>query len=663
MRSHHLAVRLAVLGATVVAVGVVAAPALAFGITATSVGSSQNPSAACGNVTFTATVTGFFPPPLGFVQFFDGGSTLGGLQTLTPDFDAVPLTGLKIVPTNHSSTTITRALAGGSHVITAFYPGGFGDAFSTSPPLIQQVNAATSSTTVSSSVNPSVYGQDVTLGAVVSSSCSGSVVGSVQFHADGTNLGDPRTVDSSGHASFVASSLDVGSHAITATFASSNTDVGRSEGSLAAPQVVNAADTTTGVSSSANPSEFGQAVTFTAATTVDAPGSGTPTGSVQFEDGGANLGGPHALDASGHATIALADLPVGDHTIAAIFTTDSANFNSSTGRSTQTVNRARTTINYDGVLTSDFNDLACLSARLRRTGNSAPLVGLSVTLTMASESCTATTDVNGEAACSITPAEAAGGFTVSAAFAGTGSYLPSGDSGPFTVTKEETTTTYTGPKVIAQGNPVTLSGRLLEDGLVPIAGRTLILTLGTGAGSQSCTGLTDGAGSAQCVIPNISVAQGPEPVNASFAGDAYYLPSADASQSVIVFAFPEHGVFVLGDLTVASGPPLVTFWGAHWSDLNLLGGGAVSPSFKGFADGASSKPPTCGGTWTSKPGNSSSPVETLPAYMGTVVASSASKTGSTFAGTISKIVVVVTAPGYASNPGHAGTGTIIATYC
>jgi hypothetical protein len=100
---------------------------------------------------------------------------------------------------------------------------------------------------------------------------------------------------------------------------------------------------------------------------------------------------------------------------------------------------------------------------------------------MGAESCSQVSDPNGQAACTITPTEAAGPFTVTAGFAGDGNYQASTDSKPFTVTREETTTTYTGPTVIAQGNPVTLSGRLLEDGTTPIAGRTLTLTIGSGA--------------------------------------------------------------------------------------------------------------------------------------------------------------------------------------
>ena len=204
---------------------------------------------------------------------------------------------------------------------------------------------------------------------------------------------------------------------------------------------------------------------------------------------------------------------------------------------------------------------------------------------MGAESCSHLTDANGEAACAITPSEAAGPFTVATSFAGDSNYLGSSDGKAFTVTKEETAIAYTGPTVIAQGNPVTLSGRLLEDGVTPIVGRTLTLTLGSGLGSQTCiTAPTDASGSGQCTVTNVTVVQGPNPVNAAFAGDGYYLPSADPSKRVIVFAFPSRGIFTLGDKTFAGRPPTVTFWGAQWAGQNILSGGAAPSAFMGFAD-------------------------------------------------------------------------------
>jgi hypothetical protein len=653
--------RAAIVGLTLFAFTAIPAPARAIGSpTVTTLESSQNPSPACGLVTFKATVFGaLFPDsPEGGVQFLDGGSTLGNIQIITPDFDTV--LGAHVVPTDHSSATITVALSGGSHLITVFYAGT--DVPSHGGPLVQNVSAATSTTVVTSAVNPSVFGQPVPLTAAVSSSCPGSVAGSVQFRADGSDLGGPQLVDGSGHATFSASGLGVGTHPVDAIFSSNNSDVTGSAGSLAGGQIVNPADTTTSVSASANPSEFGAGVTFTAATTVNAPGSGTATGSVQFQDNGTNLGAPLVLSGGGQAMTATANLTVGSHAISAFYTSGSPNFYNSSGVMTQLVNKARTTLSYDGASGADFNDPAGLSAQLTRTDNGAPIAGKAIALTMGAESCAAVTDLNGQAGCTVTPSDAAGPFAVTAVFADDGNFIASADSQPFTVTREETTTAYTGPTVIAQGNPVTLAGRLLEDGSSPIIGRTLTLAIGSGATAQVCTTVpTDAAGNARCIVPNVAVGQGPQPVEASFLGDGYYLPSS-ATRSVIIFAFPSRGIFVLGNQTVGGTPSSVTYWGAQWAKQNSLAGGAPS-AFKGFADEASSTPPACGGTWTTSPGNSPSPVDTVPAYMGLAVSSSIVKNGSVLSGNIISIVVVVTDPGYGPNPGHSGTGTIIATYC
>ena len=75
----------------------------------------------------------------------------------------------------------------------------------------KQCNAST--TTISSSVNPSVYGQVVTFTATVSPS---DATGTVTFTIDG---GSPKVVTlSSGKASFTTNKLSVGTHTITATY-------------------------------------------------------------------------------------------------------------------------------------------------------------------------------------------------------------------------------------------------------------------------------------------------------------------------------------------------------------------------------------------------------------------------------------------------------------
>jgi hypothetical protein len=49
--------------------------------------------------------------------------------------------------------------------------------------------------------------------------------------------------------------------------------------------------------------------------------------------------------------------------------------------------------------------------------------------------------------------------------------------------------------------------------------------------------------------------------------------------------------------------------------------------------------------------------------MAVIVSSSISKSGSTIAGNTPHVVVVETHPGYAPNPGHPGTGKVVADVC
>ena len=77
--------------------------------------------------------------------------------------------------------------------------------------------------------------------------------------------------------------------------------------------------TSTTVTSSANPSAYGHAATFTA--TVSAvPAAGIPSGEVTFSLDGSPVGAPVALDAAGLASwTAPADLPLGTHLIEAAY--------------------------------------------------------------------------------------------------------------------------------------------------------------------------------------------------------------------------------------------------------------------------------------------------------------------------------------------------------
>ena len=49
--------------------------------------------------------------------------------------------------------------------------------------------------------------------------------------------------------------------------------------------------------------------------------------------------------------------------------------------------------------------------------------------------------------------------------------------------------------------------------------------------------------------------------------------------------------------------------------------------------------------------------------MAVIVSSQITKNGSVISGNIKQIAVVYTAAGYSSNPGHAGSGTVVHTVC
>jgi len=88
------------------------------------------------------------------------------------------------------------------------------------------------------------------------------------------------------------------------------------EGIVALPPGVS---TQTAISSSANQAAFGQPVTFGAQVTNDTPKGATPTGSVQFQVDGNNIGAPVPLSATGTANFTETNVSAGSHTIDAVY--------------------------------------------------------------------------------------------------------------------------------------------------------------------------------------------------------------------------------------------------------------------------------------------------------------------------------------------------------
>jgi hypothetical protein len=169
--------------------------------TNTTLSSNANPSILGQLVTFTATVTSGASTPTGIVTFKDGNTTLGS-------------SGLN---GSGQATFSTSNLTTGVHSITANYVGTTNFASSVSAVLNQTVNQqAATTTTLTSSLNPSKSGQQVTFTAKVMSGV-GTPAGSVTFK-DGTTTLAILPLNASGQATFSTSSLTVGTHSTTASY-------------------------------------------------------------------------------------------------------------------------------------------------------------------------------------------------------------------------------------------------------------------------------------------------------------------------------------------------------------------------------------------------------------------------------------------------------------
>lgn len=272
---------------------------------------------------------------------------------------------------------------------------------------------------------------------------------------------------------------------------------------------------------------------------------------------GPNAGrtGTGTTDANGVATFTYTGTTPGTDTVSSSTTNPAGTITSNTVSVVWQKTSSQLVIT-GGATGSDFNDPATVAAVL--SDGNGPLAGRTVTFALnGAETCSATTNASGAASCSLTPHEAAGSYPLTASFAGDATHNPTSASSTFTVTHEETTLAYTGPTKTADGQPITLSGVLKEDGTTPIAGRTVTFTLGSGPTSQSCSGTTNAAGSASCTIASVNQPGSLTsiPVTAVFAGDAFYQPaSASATLKLLFMTGRAYGLKSSGLVSISPVP-------------------------------------------------------------------------------------------------------------
>jgi uncharacterized protein YuzB (UPF0349 family) len=264
--------------------------------TTTTLVSSLNPAPSHSEVTYTATVTSQNGGAVtGTVAFHDGRKAVATVR----------------VASNQAaySTTYTK---GGVHSITAAYSGDLLNDGS-SAGLTEYVQIP-SKTALATSASPSHLGQPAMFTANVTSRFGAIPDGELVTFYDGTTF-IGTGITAGGAATFTTSSLTIGKHTIEAAYGGDDT-FEPSSGSVT--QRVDKDPTTTALSSSLNPSNYGQAVTFTA--TVTSAGPNTPTGEVEFKNGIKFMGS--ATLSGGVATLTTSKLAVGTDSITAKYLGD-----------------------------------------------------------------------------------------------------------------------------------------------------------------------------------------------------------------------------------------------------------------------------------------------------------------------------------------------------
>ncbi|MCL2465615.1 MAG: Ig-like domain-containing protein, partial [Micrococcales bacterium] len=323
--------------------------------TLVTVTTSPSPSAENQNVVITADVAPVAP----------GSGSPTGTVSFTADGDPIGAGTLHAATGGGSQATLDMAdLPAGSHTIKASYAGDSayagGDSDGVSQTVIAGAARVPTTTSLTSSTDPSTYGQLITFKAAVTSDDGSTPTGSVQFSVDGASFGDPVPVGADGVAESASlASPDAGDHTVIAAFVP---DAAYSSSGDTITQTVRDATAGVHLTSSKQHSDYGQSVGFTATVDSEQVGTGAPTGFVQFSVDGSPLGDAVALHGGSAASPSVSDLGPGAHTVTALYSGD-ADFAAQSDTLTQQVDQIATTTALSATpASSTYGDTVTLKA-------------------------------------------------------------------------------------------------------------------------------------------------------------------------------------------------------------------------------------------------------------------------------------------------------------
>jgi hypothetical protein len=336
--------------------------------TVTTITSSLNPSSYLQPVTFSASVQGNGATPTGTLTFTDASNNNVVLC------DKVPLNADAFAFCPNISN-----LAVGSHIIRGSYSGdnNFNPSVGNlNPP--QQVNKAAASVAMTSAPNPSTYLQLVTITTTITGAFGGNPTGTVNFSDNGTTIPGCGAVvlvpqQNGSTAACQTNTLSAGVHSAIAASYNGDSNFLASASTLAPPQVVNRAQTTSVLDAQPpNNAPFGQQVTFTVA--VSGQFGGSPTGVVSFSDNNVVIPACNAValvpkQQGSIATCQTSTLAPGSHGINTAYDGDN-NYGPSGGSIDYSITPAGTTVTLTVTPpTASVGQVVTLEARVSSPGN------------------------------------------------------------------------------------------------------------------------------------------------------------------------------------------------------------------------------------------------------------------------------------------------------
>jgi hypothetical protein len=489
--------------------------------------SSDDTTVSGESVTFSATVSGNAGGgvPTGTVQLKVDGADVGSPVALTAGAASFPA---------------VDSLAAGNHTVTAVYSGSDGYS-SGDDSLVQHVAAADTSTLVNVSPSPSNEGQNVTITALVSPTApgSGSPTGTVTFTANGDVIGaSPLEATGTGtSATLEMADLPPGSYLIQASYAgdANYNDSTSAEVSHTVLEGALIVGTTTSLSSSQNPSTFGQLISFRAEVAAD-DGS-DPSGTVQFSVDGANFGSPVPVVNGVAESASLASPEPGDHTVIAAFQPE-AGYAGSGWFLTQTVADAGVDVSLESSApTAHFGDPVTWTADVasQQTGTDEPTGFVQFAIDGQPLGDAVALDGNGSATSPQVSNLTPGNHAVTALYSGDGFFLPASQTYTQGVAKVATTTSLAlSATSTSFGQPVTLNATVAagQSGLGAPGGS---VTFKDGSTTLATVAVVPGSGATSTASLTVSnLGAGSHSLQAFYSGSSSFEASQSAAKTLTV---------------------------------------------------------------------------------------------------------------------------------